>query len=388
MGDTADGQTRTIWINAGEASGDMHGAALIRALRERAPAMRFTGMGGPAMAAAGMDLAFESRMLSTLGLTEVVHALPRIVRMLAATWRRLKELRPAAVILLDAPDYNFFLARMARRLSIPCYFYISPQVWAWRTGRVRFLKTHAREILCILPFEQEFYERHGVRAEFIGHPLMDEIPFGRLDAIIPDPDLVGVLPGSRRKELAALLAEFGEAARQLRRFRPELRFAVIRAPSVAPETLRAGWPADVPMTLVEPEDRYAAMRRASFLIAASGTVTLESALIGTPTIVAYRLSRLTFALARRTIDVKHISLPNLILDEQVFPELLQEQAGAGTIAAVGRAWLTDRTALPGIRQRLAVLRSRMGEPGAPGRAARIILDDLARLPERTARPLA
>ena len=162
---------------------------------------------------------------------------------------------------------------------------------------------------------------------------MDEIPFPRLDSIIPDPDAIGILPGSRRKELAALLAEFGEAGRQLKRFRPELKLSVIRAPSVDPETIRAGWPADVPMTLVEPEDRYEAMRRASFLIAASGTVSLESALIGTPTVVAYRLSKLTFALARRVIDVKYISLPNLILDEQVFPELLQEQAGADTIAA-------------------------------------------------------
>lgn len=372
----AEKQARTIWINAGEASGDMHGAALIRALQALDPALRFTGMGGPAMADAGMDIVYESRMLSTLGLTEVFHALPRIVKMLRGTWQRLRETRPAAVILLDAPDYNFFLARMARRLSIPCYFYISPQVWAWRTGRVRFLKEHAREILCILPFEQDFYEKHGVRAEFIGHPLMDEIPFARLDAMIPDPDLVGILPGSRRKELAALLAEFGAAARQLKQFRPELRFAVIRAPSVEPQAILAGWPGDVPMTMVEPADRYEAMRRASFLIAASGTVSLESALIGTPTIVAYRLSKLTFALARRIIDVKFISLPNLILDEQVFPELLQEQAGAPTIAAVGRGWLTAPRALSDIRERLAALRSRMGAPGAPHRAARIILDDL------------
>jgi len=379
---------RTIWINAGEASGDMHGAALIKALRALDPALRFTGMGGPAMAAAGMDLVYESRMLSTLGLTEVFHALPRIINMLKGTWQRLKAERPAAIIVLDAPDYNFFLARMARRLKIPCYFYISPQVWAWRTGRVKFLQKYAREILCILPFEQPFYEERGVRAEFIGHPLMDEIPFPRLDSIIPDPDTIGILPGSRRKELAALLAEFGEAGRQLKRFRPELKLTVIRAPSVDPETIRAGWPADVPMTLVEPEDRYEAMRRANFLVAASGTVSLESALIGTPTVVAYRLSKLTFALARRVIDVKYISLPNLILDEQVFPELLQEQAGADTIAALGRSWLTDPKILPAIRERLKKLRSRMGEPGAPHRAARIILDDLTALVASGHTPLA
>ncbi len=373
----------SIWINAGEASGDMHGAALIRALSARDPKLRFIGMGGPAMAEAGMELLYESRMLSTLGLTEVFHALPRIVRMLAGTWRELKRRRPKALILLDTPDYNFFLARMARRLSIPCYFYISPQVWAWRTGRVRFLARHAREILCILPFEQAFYESHGVRAAFIGHPLMDEIPFAELDAMTPEADLVGILPGSRRKELHALLTEFGAAARELSRARPGLRFEVIRAPSVEREALLAGWPSDVPMTIVEPSDRYRAMRRASLLVAASGTVTLESALIGTPTVVCYRLSNLTFALARRIIDVKYVSLPNLILDEAVFPELLQDDARAPGITAKALEWLDEPARLDRVRARLADLRSRMGEPGAPGRAAAIILDDLAALGGKT-----
>ncbi|EPR44405.1 lipid-A-disaccharide synthase [Desulfovibrio sp. X2] len=370
------GQKRTIWINAGEASGDMHGAALIRALLAREPSLSFVGMGGPAMSAAGMSLDYDSRMLSTLGFTEVATALPRIAKMLWGTWQKLKEYRPAAIILLDSPDYNFFLARMGRKLGIPVYFYISPQVWAWRKGRVNFLKTHAREILCFLPFEQPFYERHGVRAEFIGNPLMDEIPFEELDAVQPEADLVGVLPGSRKKELYSLLPEFGEAARILRRQRPGTRFLLVRAPTIDETLLRELWPSDVPVEIVEPGDRYRAMRRAELLLAASGTVSLEAALIGTPTVVAYRLSDLTFALARRFIDVKYVSLPNLILDEQVFPELLQERANAVSIAGVAKLWLADPRLTANVRAKLAGLRDRMGEPGAPHRAARIILHDL------------
>ncbi|WP_029893607.1 lipid-A-disaccharide synthase [Desulfohalovibrio reitneri] len=368
-----------IWINAGEVSGDMHGAALARALLKGRPDLRLTGMGGEYMRAAGVQTRLDIRDLSALGLTEVVASLPRVGKLLWRTWRELKRLRPAAVVLLDTPDYTFQVARMARRLGIPVYFYISPQVWAWRKGRVNFLSRVARGIFCILPFEEAFYAEHGARAEYVGNPLLDELAERPdLAEVEREPGRVLVLPGSRAKEVDALLPEFGAAAAMLLGEGRDLRFSLARAPSVSEERIRADWPGGVPMDIVRPDGRYAAMKRADMAWAASGTVALETALLGTPTIVAYRLSGLTFALAKRIIKVEHISLPNLILGERVFPELLQDEASAGTIAAHARRWLPPGE-LEAVRQRLADLAERMGEPGAPGRAASSIIQDLTEL---------
>lgn len=205
------------------------------------------------------------------------------------------------------------------------------------------------------------------------------LPLAELDALAVTPGRIGILPGSRRKEIAALLPGFAAAARILRGSRPDLRFLLLRAPGIEAAYLRAFWPAGLPVDIVEPGDRYRGMRACELLLAASGTATLESALIGTPTVVAYRLSRLSFAVARRVVKVPFVSLPNLILGREVFPELLQERANAEGIAAVARAWLADGALLASIRKDLGRLRQVMGEPGVPGRAAGIILDDLAGL---------
>jgi lipid-A-disaccharide synthase len=366
-----------FWFNAGEASGDMHGASLIRAMQKIKPDARFIGMGGDAMRECGMHLDFHSRQLSLMGLTEVFAHLPRIGGMLRATKKKLKAQRPDAMVLLDSPDYNFLLARMGRQLGIPVFFYISPQVWAWRTGRVKFLEKHARRILCILPFEKPFYEKHNVAAEFVGHPLMDELDFDRLLALPHDPKRIGILPGSRRKEIETLMSEFAEAARQLHAADPQLRFRIIRAPGVREEQLRSLWPDNVPMDMAGPENRYEAMRSCSLLLAASGTVTFEASLIETPCIVAYKLAPVTYWLARKVVTkIDYISLTNLIMDAQVLPELLQDEATAEALADTARKWLTTPGLLEEKRETLARLRERMGPPGAPQRAAEIIFSDL------------
>ncbi len=365
-----------IWISAGEASGDMHGALLARALLEQMPGLRLCGMGGSAMRGAGVDVRFPMQLISLVGGTEILAGLPRILRLLRDTRRAFKELRPRAVVVIDCPDFHFQVIRRARRLGIPVYYYISPQIWAWRSGRVDFLKRHVRKVLCILPFEREFYRSKGMEADYVGHPLLDQIPLAELDAVAPEPDLVGILPGSRRKEVATLLPEFAGAARLLAAKRP-LRFSLVRAPGLERDFLLGFWPKDLPVEVVEPKDRYQAMRKSSMLFAASGTVSLESALIGTPTIIAYKLSPLSYFLARRLISVKFIGLPNLILDAKVFPECIQEQASAQTLAAIASMWLMSGPTLEAVRRELTRLRSLVGEPGAPVRAARIVLDDLA-----------
>jgi len=208
---------------------------------------------------------------------------------------------------------------------------------------------------------------------------MDQMPLAELDAITPDPDLLGLLPGSRRKEIAALLPEFAQAALLLRREFPNLKLALARAPGVDEAFLRSFLPPELPVTLYGPEERYSMMRASRALLAASGTVTLEAALLGTPTVVAYKLSALSFAIGKAVVQVKWASLANLIMGREVLPELLQDKAQAALMAEKLRPWLGDEAALAAARADLAGLRAKVGGPGAADRAALIILNDLAAL---------
>jgi len=368
--------TGPIWISAGEASGDIHAASLLGALRERQPGLKAVGMGGPALTRAGCEVLFPMRLISLVGFTEVFSGLPRILKLLGEVKRALIETKPRAIVLIDCPDFHFRVARMAKILGIPVYYYVSPQVWAWRSGRVEFLRSFTRRVLCILPFEKDFYAARGMDVDYVGHPLMDQMPLAELDDIRPDPNLLGLLPGSRRKEISTLLPEFAKAALLLRREFPNLRVALARAPGLDPEYLRSFLPPELPVEIVEPDDRYRLMRASRVLLAASGTVTLEAALIGTPTVVAYRLSALSYAIGRLVIQVKWASLANLIMGREVFPELLQDKATSQYFAARLRGWIADENALEAARADLAGLRERVGGPGAAGRAADIILNDL------------
>lgn len=376
-----------VWINAGEPSGDFHGALLAKALHQLAPGCRITGMGGSELLAAGQDPAAHIRDLSVMGFTEVLGQLPRILRLLRRIKHELYARRPDVLVCIDAPDFNFRVIAMARKLGIPVAYYISPKLWAWRQGRVRFIKKHVNRMLCIFPFETAFYLRHGIQADYVGNPLLDAIPWRELRQTPPDPQQIGILPGSRRKELRALLPEFARAARLLLARRPGLRFSLGCAPNVAPEELRALWPADLPLELVPPEQRHVMMRRSILCLAASGTVTLETALLGTPTLVAYRLSPLTFALARRVVRVPFISLPNLILSEEVFPEHLQEQASGEVLATRAAQWLDKPELMADIQRRLERLPALLGGGGATLRAARAVLELCPRpLPDLAAGP--
>lgn len=371
-----------VWISAGEASGDIHAATLLKALREVEPGLPALGMGGPALAKAGCDVRFPMRLISLVGLTEVLSGLPRILRLLGEVKKALVAARPRALILIDCPDFHFRVARIAKKLGIPVYYYVSPQVWAWRSGRVEFLRHFTRRVLCILPFEKDFYAARGMDVDYVGHPLMDQMPLSELDALRPDPDQLGILPGSRRKEISTLLPEFAGAALLLRQRLPKLKLALARAPGVEESFLRQFLPPELPVTIHPPEDRYRMMRQSRALLAASGTVTLEAALIGTPTVVAYKLSALSFAIGKAVVQVKWASLPNLIMGREIFPELLQAQARADLLAERLAPWLGEDIALAAARADLAGLRATVGGPGAAHRAAAIILDDLRTLSQQ------
>ncbi|MEW5773174.1 MAG: lipid-A-disaccharide synthase [Thermodesulfobacteriota bacterium] len=367
-----------IWINAGETSGDVHGALLIRDILRQSPQARITGMAGPAMRAAGAVAVARTEELSVMGFTEVLARIGSITLLLRRLKANLAAARPDVVVLIDAPAFNFRVARMANELSIPVVYYISPKLWAWRQGRAKFIKEHVDRMVCIFPFEKEFYARFEVQADYVGHPLLSELTRPELDAIRPDPKRIGVLPGSRRGEVTALTPVFGQTAEALYDRDDELRFAAVAAPGVAEKTLRGLWPRHVPLEVLDARDRYAHMRECGFLLAASGTVSMESALLGVPTIVAYRLSPLTFFLAKRFVKVKYVSLPNIILDQPVFPEYLQNQATPANLAAQARDWLDHPSRLEDIRRTLAPLRDILGPPGAAGRAAEIVLETAGR----------
>lgn len=371
--------SKTVWINTGELSGDMHGAMLVRAMRRRDPGLNFVGMGGPHLREAGLDALFRIEDLSVMGLTEVLGHLPKIFRLLREIKRELERRRPDAIIVIDSPDFNFRVIKAARQLNIPVYYYISPKVWAWRQGRARFIKENVRRLISILPFEEEFFRGFGLAVDYVGNPLVDMIDLPGLDAITPEPGLVGILPGSRKKEISALLPEFSKAAAILARKAPGLSFACIRAPNISEDFLRANWAADVPLVMEPPEGRWRFMRRCCLLMAASGTVTLESALVGTPTLVAYKVSPLSFLLGKLLVKVPWMSLPNLIMNREVFPEFLQGACNAASLAAQAWRWLGPggKEQLAGVRRELGELRRVLGKPGAADRAAEIILRDMA-----------
>ncbi|MEF2229587.1 MAG: lipid-A-disaccharide synthase [Pseudodesulfovibrio sp.] len=368
-----------VWFSVGEPSGDLHGAELMKHLRALEPTVRFTGMGGPAMRAEGFEQRHDMGEISLVGISEILAGLPRILRLLGTIKRELAELRPRAIVLVDCPEFNFRIAKAAKKLGIPVYYYISPQIWAWRSGRVRFLREHMRRVICILPFEKPFYAGFGMDVDYVGHPLMDVLPLAELDRLPVDEQRIGILPGSRSREIATLLPIFAQTARLLARDHPDLRYVMACAPGRDKEQLYSLWPDDIPVECVEPDNRYATFRSCKLILAASGTVTLETALIGAPAIVAYKVSKLSELVGRLLVRVDFISLPNLIAGREIYPEYVQEAANPQTLAETAARWLDDPARYAAVKHDLAEMRALVGAPGAARRAAAIVLDDMARL---------
>ncbi|MFP4169051.1 MAG: lipid-A-disaccharide synthase [Desulfonatronovibrionaceae bacterium] len=363
----------SIWLNVGEASSDVYGALVCKYLRENVPQIECTGMGGPEMRRSGLRSVLRSEDLSVMGITEVVSALPRILGMLGRIKAEMRRNRPAAVFVFDCPDFNFRVVKAAHSLDIPVYYCIAPKAWAWRKGRVRFLRKYVKELLCIFPFEEDFFREHGVNASYIGHPLLQVLPGKTKSASRPGSRLA-VLPGSRKMEIQTLVPVFASACRILKEEMPELKPDLIRAPGVSEEELLSLWPSDVPVHISSPEDRHERIQSSAAALAASGTVTLECALLGVPTVVAYRVSALTYTLGRMLVDIPYVSMPNLILNQEVFPEFLQDRLHPGSLSAAVRERMQEGRTREEILTRLSTLRERLGRRNAvqeiAGRAAR------------------
>jgi len=371
-----------IMLSAGEASGDLHGAVLCRALQELEPGVRLCGMGGAHMAATGMDVIVDPTARAAVGTSEALGRIPALYRAYRALVKRLRRERPRALVLIDFPEFNLRLARQARRAGVPVVYFIPPQLWAWRQGRVRQMARRVSRVLAVFPFEPALYEKARVPVELVGHPLLDALPLDltrdearrRLGAD-PAHSLIGLLPGSRQEEVERLLPPMLEAARRLAAADGRRRFVLGLAPTVpraqAEAHLRraAGGPA---VELVSGRT-YEVMAGAEALLIASGTATLEAALLGTPMVVCYRVSRTTEIIARLLARVQWISLPNLVSGRAVVPELIQEDVTGARLAAEASRLLDDPVAATAQRAAFKELRARLGEPGVGRRAARAVL---------------
>jgi lipid-A-disaccharide synthase len=373
-----------IMLSAGEASGDLHGGMLCRALRQLSPGLRLTGMGGSHMAAAGMEVIVDPTGQAAVGTSEAVGRVPALYRAYRVMGRRLLADRPRALVLIDFPEFNLRLARRARRAGVPVVYFIPPQLWAWRAGRVRQMARRVKRVLAVFPFEPPLYERARVPVTFVGHPLLDVLPLDltrdearRRIGVDPGHALIGLLPGSRPGEIERLLPSMLDAARRLAADDGRRRFVLGLAPTVAREQvatiLSAAGPGIPPIDLVSGRT-YELMSAADTLLIASGTATLEAALLGTPMVICYRVSRLTELIARALTRVQWIGLPNLVSGRAVVPELIQGEVTGARLAEEAARLLDDPVAATAQRAAFKDLRARLGEPGVGLRAARAVLD--------------
>jgi lipid-A-disaccharide synthase len=369
-----------ILISAGDPSGEMYAARLVQAL-EREAGARVFGLGGPAMQAAGVELLAEASELAVVGISEAVGRLP-------AAWRALRRLgaaaearRPRLAVLVDFPDFNLRLARSLHRAGIPIVYFISPQVWAWRSGRVKLLREVVARMIVIFPFEEKFYRERGIPAEYVGHPLVEMAwpgstreEFLARHGLEPRREVVALLPGSRPSEIAHNLPVILAACRELR-VSPEPQFVLAAAPGLTAREFAPHLEAGPAVWVVEGETRDA-LAAARCAIVSSGTATVEAALLGTPMVVVYRLSPTTAFLARRLVRSPFFSMVNLILERRAVPELIQEAFTAEKLAGEVRRLLVSQEACAEMKRGLEEVRARLASPsprGAIGRAAEIIL---------------
>jgi lipid-A-disaccharide synthase len=373
-----------VGLVAGEASGDTLGADLIHSLRRRAPDTQFFGVAGPKMQAAGCESWEPAESLAVMGLFDVLRDLPRLARLLARIKRMFLTARPDVFIGIDAPDTNLRLARTLHAAGIPTVQYVSPQVWAWRQGRARKIRDSVDLVLCLLPFEKRFYDEHGIRAEFVGHPLADAIPqqidreaARRALGLDQKSSIVALLPGSRRGEVARLGADFAATARWLAAQRPDLKFIAPMASAATRQIFSGVLRRDAPGLDVLMIDGQAttALSAANVVLVASGTASLEAALCKRPMVVVYRLGALTgWVLTRlNLVKSKFFAQPNLLADQRVVGEYFQDQIIPESIGAELLMWLDDTERRSALEREFSRIHADLRR-GAGTRAAQAILD--------------
>ena len=374
---------KRIFFSAGEQSGDMHTAGLITELLKLYPDLRMSGLGGDGMRELGVDLLYHCRDLAALGFWEVARKIGFFMRVKRECVEQFKNNRPDLVVLTDYPGLNLKLASECHKLGIPVAYFVMPQVWAWKAKRALLLKKYCNLLLSILPFEAEFFGQFEAEVEYVGHPLIDKIP--------ENPDVsrlreqlgiknksVCLLPGSRLQELNKNLQPMIEAVELMRADIPNLTVFLIKASDLDDANYRAILGDKFDKFELVRQDKYDYIRAVDCALVASGTATLETALCGTPAVVMYRTSAVTYELARRLIKLDHIALANIVAGREVFPELIQHEATPAKLAEIARSLLTDTEKNGATRAELNKLRIKLQPSGAYTRAAKLICDRLLR----------
>jgi lipid-A-disaccharide synthase len=369
-------EKKCVMIIAGEASADLHGSRLVKAMLDREPSIYFIGIGGQALREAGVRILVEASTLAVVGITEVLSKGRSLLRGIAKATKLIKILNPDLLILIDFPDFNLHMAAKAKKLGVPVLYYISPQIWAWRRGRIKKIKKRVDHMAVILPFEEAFYRERGVPATFVGHPLLDDRKLldGKktADTEIREP-VIGLLPGSRDKEVSRHLPIILAAAECLSRHMGNIRFIVSQAPTVDPslfENILKKYETLDGLT-VTTEHVSEIFRKSRLVVAVSGTVTLEAALSGTPTVIIYKVSPFSYWMGRALIQVEHIGLVNLIAEKRIVPELIQKEVTPENIADHILNMLNDPEQLKETISELGLAQGKLGKPGASERVADI-----------------
>jgi len=324
---------------------------------------------------AGAKIVVDAKDVAVVGITEVLSKAPQVLKAMSRIKKLLAGLKPDLLILIDFPDFNLHLAATAKKLAIPVLYYISPQIWAWRAGRVKKIKARVDHMAVILPFEETFYRQNDVPVSFVGHPLMDSptgrVPVKACTAPSPSPK-IALLGGSRDREVSTLLPLMLQAAQQLQQQIPTMRLAISCAPSINPDLVHnivASYPVESADISMQPVHEL--MPTCDLAIVASGTVTLETAICGTPMVITYSVSPLSYWLGKALIDVAHIGLVNLIAEDRIMPELIQKEASPDAICKAAFDIISDANRYVAMCEALLAVRRKLGQPGASAKVAQI-----------------
>lgn len=370
---------KSILIVSGEASGDKHGADLIRSLNSKSPNLKFFGIGGDEMAKEGMDIIYHAKDMAFLGFLEVVRHLPFIKKVFRELLIQLKTRKPDLVILIDYPGFNLRFATKAKKLGFPVVYYISPQVWAWGKGRVKKMARIIDLMMVIFPFEETFFQKAGIPVRFVGHPLKGRVQpsqsredFLAAIKLAQKKPIIGLLPGSRKQEIQRILPEIMEAFQRIQKQIPDCQGILGLSPTL-PDFIYRPYLKGNPAIRAIREKTYDIMSYSDIVLVASGTATLETALAGTPMIILYKMAPISYWIGKRLVSVDHVGMVNIIAGRKIVPELLQNQANGSRIAEEALSILYEPKQMDLIKRDLQNVSDKLGEPGASGRAADTVL---------------
>ena len=370
-----------VMICAGEASGDLHGASVAEALREMRPGLELLGMGGSHMREAGVDIVYDIADIGVMGFVEVLWNLPMFFRLRSYLSKIMDERRPDVLVLIDYGGFNMFMAAVAKKKNIPVVYYICPKAWVWGKWRAKAIAGRVEKVAAIFPFEADIYREAGASVSFVGHPLVDIVKPSmdretayRYFGANPEYPLLLLLPGSRYQEVESLLELMLASAKKVQERLPNCQFYLPVAPTIPMERIESVVKASgVPVTFTR-NSTYNLMQIADCAIAASGTVTLEAALMGLPSVIIYRMQPATYWLIRIIANVSHVGLPNIVIGRRVLPELIQDEVTAENVSKAAISLMANEEVRNQARADLREVKVKLGEPGAVRRVAAIVLD--------------